>query len=224
MDDPHNARREDIIKFFEHIATRQTSHGVNDAFRFKKFLDGRKNGKLMSPKYPDQVLPESSEPEPETGIDQVPEMFTHTFQTNTHAQTYRPETATTLNPEPEPALTYDPNFYWGRHENLDPSLDPSFLFSSNSFLSPTTGPGPASFLTPTPSPAAPSPAASPTGPDPASFLTPTPTSTHQITPRRKGRNADTLAIEEAASLLSPNPSPRRSERNANSLTKRSARR
>lgn len=46
-------RQEDIIKFFKHVASRESSHGVTDAFRFKKILTSRKNGMLDSPKYKD---------------------------------------------------------------------------------------------------------------------------------------------------------------------------
>jgi hypothetical protein len=46
-------RQEDIIKFFKHVASRESSHGVKDAFRFKKVLTSRKKGMLLSPKYKD---------------------------------------------------------------------------------------------------------------------------------------------------------------------------
>ena len=45
-------KRDDIIKFFEHIGSRQASHGVKYAFRFKQYLSSRKKGTLMPAKYP----------------------------------------------------------------------------------------------------------------------------------------------------------------------------
>jgi hypothetical protein len=49
-------RQEDMIKFFEHVANRQASHGVKDAFRFKAVLTTRKKGDLGSTKYKDQEI------------------------------------------------------------------------------------------------------------------------------------------------------------------------
>src|SRR5271168_5114340 len=40
--DPRAMRQEDIVKFFKHISTRQISHGVRDAFRFKAVMTSRK--------------------------------------------------------------------------------------------------------------------------------------------------------------------------------------
>jgi len=46
-------RQEDIIKFFKHVASRESSHRLKDAFRFKKVLTSQKKGMLDSPKYKD---------------------------------------------------------------------------------------------------------------------------------------------------------------------------
>ena len=101
-------------------------------------------------------------------------------------------------PATGPSLFYEPNVMWDRTVTLDPSLDPSYDRS-------VVNNGDSSLTLPTPGPAS---------------------HQDQTTPRRKGRNGDTLAIEEAASFLSPNPSAtlRRSGRNANSLDKRTGRR
>ena len=64
LDHPRTVKRDDIIKFFEHIGSRQASHGVKDAFRFKQYLSSRKKGTLMPAKYLDQIR-EAPEPEPE---------------------------------------------------------------------------------------------------------------------------------------------------------------
>lgn len=38
LNDPRAMKRNDMIKFFEYIGARQTSHGIRDAFRFKGVL------------------------------------------------------------------------------------------------------------------------------------------------------------------------------------------
>jgi hypothetical protein len=49
-------RQEDIIKFFEHAANRQASHGVKDTFRFKAVLSSRKKGDINGTKYNDPAI------------------------------------------------------------------------------------------------------------------------------------------------------------------------
>jgi hypothetical protein len=51
LKDPRSMRREDMVKFFEHIGNRQSSHGIRDAFRFKAVLSSRKKGDLGGVKY-----------------------------------------------------------------------------------------------------------------------------------------------------------------------------
>jgi hypothetical protein len=51
LKDPRSMRRHEMIKFFDHIANRQTSHGIKDAFRFKAVLSSRKKGDLGLVKY-----------------------------------------------------------------------------------------------------------------------------------------------------------------------------
>lgn len=66
MNDPRSMKREDIIKFFQHIALREGSHGIPNAFRFKAVLSSRKKGKLVKTRYFDDhepALPEVPAPE-----------------------------------------------------------------------------------------------------------------------------------------------------------------
>ena len=42
-----------MIKFFNHIAEREVSHGIEQAFRFKAVLSSRKNGALQPSRYKD---------------------------------------------------------------------------------------------------------------------------------------------------------------------------
>jgi hypothetical protein len=220
LKDPRAMKREDIIKFLTNIVSRQDSHGVKDAFRFKQYLSTRKKGVFYPAKYPDPVLDPTEIPEPEPtsqpataepapsglGADQEPSNFQHSFQT------YPLFPYTTQDPPApdlihQPVLTLDPNHRWDRPGSLDPSLDPSYerpVVDGSDLFQP--------FITPFITPAQTS----------TSFLTPIPAQTEQqITPRRKGRNADKLAIQEAASLLSNGP--RRSGRKQDLSGKRTRR-
>lgn len=51
LQDPRTMLRGDIIKLFQHIGNRETSHGIKDAFRFKAVLSSRKEGSLGEVKY-----------------------------------------------------------------------------------------------------------------------------------------------------------------------------
>jgi hypothetical protein len=44
-------RRDDMIKFFEHIGLQETTHGIKDAFRFKAVLSSRRKGNMEEVKY-----------------------------------------------------------------------------------------------------------------------------------------------------------------------------
>jgi hypothetical protein len=46
-------KQEAIISFFRHIATREGSHGISNAFRFKGILSSRKKGDLQKSRYDD---------------------------------------------------------------------------------------------------------------------------------------------------------------------------
>lgn len=61
-------KREDIIKFFQHIATRETSHGVKNAFRFKAVLSSRKNGDICATSYCDEHPAQAPEITEETTL------------------------------------------------------------------------------------------------------------------------------------------------------------
>lgn len=51
LNDPRAMKREEIIQFFKHIETRQVSHGIQDAFRFRATLSSRKKGSLRKQEY-----------------------------------------------------------------------------------------------------------------------------------------------------------------------------
>jgi hypothetical protein len=46
-------KRDQIIKFFKHVAGREASHGIQDAFRFKAILSSRKQGSMHPARYND---------------------------------------------------------------------------------------------------------------------------------------------------------------------------
>lgn len=54
-------KREAIINFFQHIARREPSHGVQNAFRFKAVLSSRKKGKLINTHYFDDYEPTAAD-------------------------------------------------------------------------------------------------------------------------------------------------------------------
>jgi hypothetical protein len=55
LNDPRGMKREEMIKFFEHIGSRQASHGIKHAFRFKAILSSRKKGSLCKTRYFDDT-------------------------------------------------------------------------------------------------------------------------------------------------------------------------
>ena len=55
LSDPRSMKYEAIIKFFLHIASREASHGVKYAFRFKAILSSRQKGVLRESRYEDDV-------------------------------------------------------------------------------------------------------------------------------------------------------------------------
>jgi hypothetical protein len=61
LQDPRAMRREAITKFFKHIAAREASHGIQNAFRFKAVLSSRKKGNLCNTSYFDDDEPALSE-------------------------------------------------------------------------------------------------------------------------------------------------------------------
>lgn len=115
----------------------------------------------------------------------------------------------------QPTLTLNPDYRWEPEFELDPSLDPDLdsrphmneeLFTINPPASFHSGPAssfkhPASIFPPAENTAPPINLYPASGPA-STFLSPAPvTPNRQRTPRRKGKNADMLAIEEAAKLL-----------------------
>jgi hypothetical protein len=224
-------KRDDMIKLFEHIGARQASHGVDDAFRFKKVLSSRKKGSLQEASYhdtnpgnPDPApapVPQrniqattnsgNSEPAPAPApIQETLYSFNDTdmpetlYSFNTH-MLEGPSSQEPHVPEQQrsrPTLTLDPAYNIDQPIFLDPSLDPELLApSTQQWLTPAfTGWAPA-FQYPTPesertyrTPQTVTPATTPSRQ--GGNLTP-------LTPRRRrGKNADELAIEEAQILLS----------------------
>src|ERR1700678_2701168 len=95
--DPRAMRQEDIVKFFKHISTRQISHGVRDAFRFKAVMTSRKGSNLDKTHYIDPLAnpallvmdPLDTEPNPASPSGHVPAL---------------PSVYSDLNPAP----TYEP--------------------------------------------------------------------------------------------------------------------
>jgi hypothetical protein len=51
--DPRSMKLDVMLKFFEHIAEREKSHGVTQAFRFKAILSSRKKGSILPAHYKD---------------------------------------------------------------------------------------------------------------------------------------------------------------------------
>ena len=243
LDDPRNMKRDEIIKFFEHIGSRQASHGVKDAFRFKQFLSSRKKGTLLPAKYEDQCR---DSPTPQEEPDPVPELGTGQDPAELYRFTIPSEQVPNSNPAPTSGTENDPTQLY-RFEFEPGSVpvpgfghDPAQLYGfsfqpdSNPYINPANqgpgpGPEPASNTMPEPcltfdpnmmweSPGNLDPSLDPSferpfnngdtslslpqpgpGRSSASFLTPT---RHQ---------ASTLGMGEISSL-SPNPSPRRSQR------------
>src|ERR1700678_834979 len=78
--DPRAMRQEDIVKIFKHISTRQISHGVRDAFRFKAVMTSRKGSNLDKTHYIDPLAnpallvmdPLDTEPNPASPSGPVP--------------------------------------------------------------------------------------------------------------------------------------------------------
>src|ERR1700678_3705531 len=101
--DPRAMRQEDIVKIFKHISTRQISHGVRDAFRFKAVMTSRKGSNLDKTHYIDPLAnlallvmdPLDTEPNPASPSGHVPAL---------------PSVYSDLNPAPtyEPVLALPP--------------------------------------------------------------------------------------------------------------------
>jgi hypothetical protein len=53
ISDPRSMKLESIVKFFQHVAAREATHGIQQAFRFKAVLSSRKEGRLRDARYND---------------------------------------------------------------------------------------------------------------------------------------------------------------------------
>jgi hypothetical protein len=108
LKDPRSMRQDHIIKFFEHIVQRQSSHGIEDTFKFKAVLTRRKKGDLTATKYPEQARNQALttiDEQPAPGID----TYMSTFQTGDLTATKYPEQArnqalTTIDEQPAPGI------------------------------------------------------------------------------------------------------------------------
>ena len=121
LSDPRSMKLEDTVKLFQHIASRESSHGVRNAFRFKKVLSSRKKGSLNDAKYKDREAdadqPGSASEEPKrrqrlsrpkarvpitpANVDQSPERG----QASTHPTASGPETiVSSLRQLPDPSV------------------------------------------------------------------------------------------------------------------------
>jgi hypothetical protein len=155
LNDPRAMKREVLIKLFEHIASREASHGTKKAFRFKAVLSSRKEGKLRKTSYFDDDNPAS-------GVTREPEPVPADTQDDNRRQDPALAQAEATAPEPEPADTQDDNrrqdpalaqaeaaapapasardqstmaeatrpqwnpYNFDTRHNLDPSLDPAY--------------------------------------------------------------------------------------------------
>ena len=214
-------KRDDMIKFFEHIASRQATHSIKDAFKFKAILSSRKNGNFIDTKYPDNEMSQAADDLPAPSPTPVsssnmpaptPALSSfHIFVRNDlPAPTPTPalpssnipaHTSAVSNYLPAPipvqaktpssssynipaqaslintnTLTLDPAFRVDPEIELDPSLDPTFHGPATSNLSVFIPLG------------YPSPSHTPIPEQPAS--------------KRRAKNAETLAIQEAQKFLS----------------------
>lgn len=252
LKDPRGMKRDQLVKFFEHITAREGSHGIKEAFRFKNVLSSRKKGEICTAKYPDF----GRDPAPglsQTNMDVERDTFTHDIDNhstlrNSHepgpGQELADESTSIMNmdpaPDPQPVrerprprprpirnkannadttavtystsramfnpgqptsstslLTFEPGYTWDKLITLDPSLEPSFdgqTIIDSSLLTWLTVPTNTYESIPGSDPA----------PVPALNSIPSP----QV-PRRRGKTAEMLAIEEAKILIGEGKGRRR---------------
>ena len=125
LKDPRTMKREDMVKFFDHVRAREASHGAKDAFRFKAILSSRKKGFLEKAKYsdcvPDSGLVQNSEltstrevPAPNGfTMNEMPEW--ETLPDGFHQFSVGP------NITPTPSITQDWTFQSMSEPNIDPT-------------------------------------------------------------------------------------------------------
>lgn len=220
LNDPRGMKREAMTKFFEHITLRQSTSTIKDAFRFKAVLSSRKKGSLRETKYPAQGSPGAAF-QSAPALTREPAPVVVTAQTSLPApsfdssQLYRmpsihprltpgltrdstPVTGGASSSGTTPGLTRDSTPMTFQQQTL--TLDPAYAFDPPIILDESLEPAfdvqgfgnhnQASLGT--------------------HWLTVPPVSTfnynsasnsQQSTVRRRGKSADTLAIEEAQLLL-----------------------
>ncbi|KAF8799627.1 hypothetical protein BYT27DRAFT_7263713 [Phlegmacium glaucopus] len=231
LSDPRSMKREALIQFFQHITARQTSHGIQDAFRFKAVLSSRKQGSLRTARYVNTI---GDDPAPArrkknrmntsthritetlaTNISDITQGMAHSFNPNDSLMPMLlQEQLIPEHPGPSvmPSLTLDPAFNIDPPLILDPLLDPamdsnvSFTTLMLNALPDMTCPGPQLFGMATPGLIDPKQLSlAPSGPsclnlalDLNAKLARNATTTRgEVSPWRKGKTAENLAIEEA---------------------------
>ncbi|KAF8808352.1 hypothetical protein BYT27DRAFT_7210896 [Phlegmacium glaucopus] len=145
LSDPQSMKHEAMIQFFEHIAAWQTTHGIQDAFRFKTILYSRKKGFLREARYMDMnadepapALKKKTQRKPQTktwtaadsrviNLEQVIQDAPYSFNTigsviPTVLQD--PLNLQSVEPSALPSLTLDLAYNVDPPVNLDPSLEP----------------------------------------------------------------------------------------------------
>ena len=88
LKDPRSMKKDEIIKFFDHVGNRQSSHGIKDAFRFKHVLSSRRKAKVVETSYadpgPDSLVNAETAPatlpEPLPNSNQTSSTFTFRLQ------------------------------------------------------------------------------------------------------------------------------------------------
>jgi hypothetical protein len=143
LNDPRAMKREELIKLFEHIASREASHGPKKAFRFKAILSSRKKGELRNTRYFDDENPApapavTQDPEPgpartqdeDRGLGPAPAMAQNIGSVPATARDQLTSVDVT-GPQLNPTLTFNPDYNFDPQHNLDPSLDPGFYNFAN---------------------------------------------------------------------------------------------
>lgn len=155
LDDPRTMKREAVIKFFNHVGERQSSHGVPDAFRFKAVLSSRKKGLFHeafytpvtnTPAATPTVIATTAAPArihiPAPTLTPAPAQLTSNMfnRINLSNDAYPSNSGNYVAPS-QPSnqnLTLDPAFNVDPQVHLDPSLDPALQFTSqNGYLDST---------------------------------------------------------------------------------------
>jgi len=141
LDDPRTMKRESIVKLFEHIAAREVSHGVQDAFGFKNILSSHKQGALLPYRYSgansganDNITPaprrKSKSQRRETAGNHNDHAESPGTQSSTQQQQAFYHPGVTPSIPTMPGLSLDPAFSVDPPIDVDPELDPAIHFGT----------------------------------------------------------------------------------------------